>query len=315
MKQKNIVTLTMNPAVDISSSVDRVVPEEKLRCDPPVRQPGGGGINIARALRKLGGTSLALYLSGGKNGEFIHDFLIDEGVETRIQEIHGNVRENVTVLEESTGGQYRFGMPGPVFKEREWKDTLETVRELCVDADYLVASGSLPLNVPADFYARVGAVAAENGTRFVLDTSNQALEAASREEIFLVKPNRRELGHIIGRGDTSSLPVEELKSLAGEILRERPIHALALSLGEEGAVLVTEETVLPVSSPRVDTVSKIGAGDSMLAGMVLSLARGSSLEDALRYGIAAGAAAVQTPGTELCRREDTEELYRRIKSA
>ena len=114
MRQKNIVTLTMNPAVDISSSVGRVVPEEKLRCDPPVRQPGGGGINVARALRKLGGASLALYLSGGRNGEFIHDFLIDEGVETRVQDIHGNVRENVTILEESSGGQYRFGMPGPL---------------------------------------------------------------------------------------------------------------------------------------------------------------------------------------------------------
>lgn len=315
MKQeKNIVTLTMNPAVDISSSVDRVEPEKKLRCDPPVRQPGGGGINVSRALRKLGGTSLSLYLSGGKNGEFIHDFLVDEGVENRIQEIHGNVRENITVLEQSSGGQYRFGMPGPVFKEKEWKDALETVRELCIGADYLVASGSLPLNVPVDFYARVGAAAAENGTRFVLDTSNQALEAASREEIFLVKPNRRELGHILGRGDTSSLSVEELKRLAAEVIRERPIHAVTLSLGEEGAVLVTADTTLPVVSPRVETVSKIGAGDSMLAGMVLSLARGFSLDDALRFGIAAGAAAVKTAGTELCTREDTEELYRRIKS-
>ncbi|MFP4563556.1 MAG: 1-phosphofructokinase family hexose kinase [Spirochaetia bacterium] len=315
MKQKNIVTLTMNPAVDISSTVDRVVPEEKLRCDPPVRQPGGGGINVSRALRKLGGASLSLYLSGGRNGEFIHDFLVDEGVETRTQVIHGNVRENVTILEESSGLQYRFGMPGPVFKEREWKDTLGTVRELCVRADYLVASGSLPLNVPVDFYARVGEVAAENGTRFVIDTSNQALEAASREEIFLVKPNRRELGHILGRGDTSSLSRKELIELAAEVIRERPIRAVALSLGPEGAVLVTADTVLEVPSPPVETVSKIGAGDSMLAGSVLSLARGNSLSDAVRFGVAAGTAAVKTPGTELCTREDTEELYRRIKSA
>ncbi len=312
MEQKSIITLTMNPAVDISTSVGKVETNTKLRCDPPERHPGGGGINVSRAVRKLGGFSLALFLLGGKSGEFIADFLQDEGVKISPQKIGGDVRENITVYEETTGKQYRFGMPGPTLREMEWKDILSHLESLCGDADYLIASGSLPLNVPVDFYGRAARIAGETNTSFVLDTSGEALEAAAKEGIFLIKPNRRELGHITGDKNAHERNLEGLKDLALEIVNTKEIESLVVSLGRDGAMLVTGEGVSVVSAPEVEIRSKIGAGDSMTAGLVLSLARGDGLEKAFRYGVAAGSAAVMTPGTELCRRRDADRLFKEM---
>ena len=309
MEQKSIVTLTMNPAVDISTSVAKVETNTKLRCDPPSRHPGGGGINVSRGIRKLGGFSLALFLLGGKSGEFIADFLQNEGVKISPQKIDGDIRENITVYEENSGEQYRFGMPGPALREIEWKEILERLESMCGNAQYLVASGSLPLNVPVDFYARVARIAHKTNTSYILDTSGEALEAAAKEEVFLIKPNRKELGHITGEKNAHEKDLKGLKSLALEITETKQIGSIVVSLGREGAMLVTKDGISIVPAPDVKTRSKIGAGDSMTAGIVLSLAGGKELEKAFRYGIAAGSAAVMTPGTELCRRKDADRLY------
>ncbi len=314
MEQKTIITLTMNPALDISTSVGRVETNTKLRCNPPQRHPGGGGINVSRAVHKLGGYSVAVYLCGGKAGEFITDYLRDEGVEISPRLIDGLTRENITIYEEKTGEQYRFGMPGPVLRENEWKNALELVREKCLSAAYLVASGSLPLNVPVDFYARAARIARETDTRMILDTSGAALEAAVKEPIYLVKPNRKELGYISGVQNLHRKTNDELAVLASKVLAEKNIENFALSLGRDGAMLVHSRGVLTLPAPEVEIRSKIGAGDSMTAGIVLSLSRGEDLQRAFVLGVAAGSAAVMTPGTELCRREDTDALFEKLIS-
>jgi 6-phosphofructokinase 2 len=310
----------MNPAVDISTQVPTVVTNTKLRCGPPDRHPGGGGINVSRAVKKLGGVSTAVFPAGGKTGEYISDFLADEEIETSPYSIEGNVRENFTVYEAATGEQYRCGLPGPTVADDEWQAILSHTAELCRNADYLVASGSLPPGVPTDFYTRLGRTASERDTRFVLDTSGKALGEASREEVFLMKPNRRELGHILGVDDTwnedaRNKDTDELSQLASEALRSSHVENLVVSLGREGAILVTRDAVSRLFAPEVKIRSKIGAGDSMTAGIVLSLARGESLESAFRFGIASGTAAVMTPGTELCRREDAERLAEEVRAA
>src|SRR5438552_1262281 len=166
-----VVTLTVNPAVDISSSVEHVAPERKLRCRAPRKEPGGGGLNVSRALHELGGQSLALYLAGGPNGCLLAELLNRAGVENRAIPIEGATREDFTIVGESSGSQFRFIMPGPEVTNTEWQRCLTELEAVDPQPQYVVASGSLPPGVPADFYARVARIAKQGDSRLILDTS------------------------------------------------------------------------------------------------------------------------------------------------
>jgi 6-phosphofructokinase 2 len=302
-----IVTLTMNPSLDVSTQVTQVTAERKLRCHTPLYEPGGGGINVSRAIRRLGGDSLALYPSGGIFGRLLQDLLGKEGIRHHPIGIGGETRENFTVLEESSGVQYRFGMPGPTLKEEEWKKCLWRLSSLKSQARFLVASGSLPPGVPDDFYAQVASAATALGVRLVLDTSKRALQQGIQKGgVFLVKPNLRELRDLAGEGIEHE---SRLAEIAQELIRKNQTEVVVVSLGAAGVFFASQEGTGRLRAPTVPIQSKVGAGDSMLAGLVLSLCRGNSVGESVRFGVAAGAAAVMTPGTELCRREDTERLY------
>lgn len=306
---KSIVTLTLNPAIDKSSSVDHVVAERKLYCDAPRFEPGGGGINVSRAVRKLGGDSLAIYPSGGAAGETLQQLLSREGLRHRPVPVKGWSRENWIVLETATGLQYRFGMPGPELSSGEWQACLEQLFSGEVRPDYLVASGSLPPGVPDDFYARVARLGKQHGARVVIDAAGEPLRLALREGVFLIKPNIREFREMVGAGGDDEAKV---LGLAKKIVLEGQSEVVLISLGAAGVLLVSDSGVERLHPPTVPIVSKVGAGDSMVAGAVLSLARGNPLREAVRFGVAAGTAAVMTPGTELCRRDDAERLYRQM---
>jgi 6-phosphofructokinase 2 len=303
---KTIVTMTLNPAIDKSSSVDHVVPERKLNCKPPRFEPGGGGVNVSRAIKKLGGTSQLLYPAGGLTGKRLQDLLDEEGLEHRPFPIAGMIRESLVILEESTGQQYRFGMPGPKLKKKEWEQFLRKLSVMEPSPDYLVASGSLPLGVPADFYARIASVGKKRGSRTIIDASGEALDQALKEGVYLIKPNVREFRELVGEEIKEE---SQIKAVAQEMVKSGRCEALAISLGAAGALIVSEDFAEHILPPTVPIVSKVGAGDSMVAGIVLSLARGKSLRESILFGVAAGTAAVMTPGTELCRREDVERLY------
>lgn|SRR5690554_229969 len=304
-----IITLTMNPVVDISSSVSHVIVERKLRCDTPIYEPGGGGINVARAIRKLGGEAAAVYPAGGLTGELLRGLLDKEGLQHHCIPITGMTRESFTVLETATGQQYRFGMPGPTIKEEECQKCLDVLEEKASTAEYIVASGSLPPGVGEDFFVRVAHIAAKSGARLVVDTSGEALRRAMEVGTFLLKPNLRELSELAGEEIQDETRQEEV---AMGIIKTGKCRAVVASLGAAGVLLATKEGVERIRSPLVPIVSKVGAGDSTVAGTVLSLARKRPLKEAVRFGVAAGAAAVMTPGSELCRREDVERLYRQI---
>jgi len=303
---KTIVTMTMNPAIDKSSSVAHVVAERKLYCRPPRFEPGGGGVNVCRAIKKLGGESILLYPAGGLTGERLQELLNQEGLDHRPFPIEGLTRESLVILEESTGRQYRFGMPGPEFQEQEWQEFL---RELSVPErkpDYLVASGSLPPGVPTDFYARAARVGKDRGAKVIIDVSGEALAEALKEGVYLIKPNVREFRELVGEDIKEE---SQIKAEAQRMIKSGRCEVLVISLGAAGALMVSENVARHILPPTVPIVSKVGAGDSMVAGIVLSLARGKPLMEAVLFGVAAGTAAVMTPGTELCRREDTERLY------
>jgi 6-phosphofructokinase 2 len=303
---KTIVTMTLNPAIDKNSSVDHVVAERKLYCKPPRFEPGGGGVNVARAIKKLGGESLLLYPAGGLTGDRLKDLLDEEGLVHRPLPIDGLIRESLVILEESTGQQYRFGMPGPELQKKEWEPFLQELSGLDPTPDYLVASGSLPPGVPADFYAQAARVGKKRGARTIIDASGEALEQALKEGVYLIKPNVREFRELVGEEIKEE---SQIKTEAQKMVKSGRCEALAISLGAAGALIVSEDFAEHILPPTVPIVSKVGAGDSMVAGIVLSLARGKSLRESILFGVAAGTAAVMTPGTELCRREDAERLY------
>lgn len=302
----SIVTLTLNPAIDKSAHVEQVVPDDKLRCDKPTRDPGGGGINVARVVNRLGGASRALYTSGGLTGKMMEGLLDEEGITHTPLPIDDWTRENLIVSETNTDRQYRFGMPGPELTEAELESCLETVRALDPAPEYLVASGSLPPGLSNDAYAAVAEVARTLGARPILDTSGAALREAVDAGWFLLKPNLRELGQLT---DTSPETQTDRIAAARQFIDRGWCKVVVLSMGASGALLVTPDRTEHVHSPAVPIQSRVGAGDSMVGGLTLALARGKDLRTAVRFGVAAGAAAVMTPGTNLCTRSDTEYLF------
>ena len=304
---EQIATLTVNPAVDLAATVDQVKPDEKLRCREPRRDPGGGGINVARAVHRLGGRARAVFAAGGSPGRLLERLLDDEDVASEPIDIQAFTRENLTVYEERSEQQFRFILPGPDLTEDERNELVETALE--DDPAYLVASGSLPPGAPDDFYARLARQARERGVRLVLDTSGDPLRQGVRAGVYLLKPNLRELGQIAGRNVAEDPEQEEA---ARELVEQGRAEVVVVSLGAAGVLLVTPEQVERIAAPTVTIRSKVGAGDSTVAGIVLALARGDDVPTAVRFGVAAGAAAVMTAGTELCRREDTERLFERI---
>ncbi len=308
---KRIVTITLNPCIDKNSSVETVKAERKLRCTRPRYEPGGGGINVSRAVSRLGEESTAFFLAGGPTGDMLKELLRQENISIEALDVHSNTRENLIVYEESSGEQYRFGMPGPQVREKEWKALMDRLDDMDPKPHLVVCSGSLPPGVPRDFYARVSHWGKSHGVKTVVDTSGDALAQACQEGVFLVKPNLRELELLHGKSIEKE---EEEEELARKLVEEGRTEVVAVSLGAAGALFAWKEGLERVRAPRVPSKSKVGAGDSMVAGIVTGLSRGWKIPDAIRLGVAAGAAAVMTPGTELCRREDTDRLYERIKA-
>jgi 6-phosphofructokinase 2 len=304
-----IVTLTMNPALDIATSTDRVVPAHKLRCAMPRYDPGGGGINVARAVHALGGDAVAIFPAGGAAGEMIRHLLDEEGVSYDAIAIAGFTRESLAVEERTSGNQFRFILPGPEISERDQQRCLDQLVLRAADASYMVASGSLPLGVPDDFYAQVAALAKSLGKRLVLDTSGAALKYAGA--VYMLKPSLRELQDLVGREIRTESDQEQA---AREVIAQGRSEIVVVSLGDEGALLATADGTRRFPAVPVEARGSIGAGDSMLAGIVLALTRGLPLHEAVRFGMAAGTAALAGFGTELCRRTDVESLYAQMSS-
>lgn len=298
-----IVTLTLNPTVDLAVSTHRVRPDDKLRCSVPQRDPGGGGVNVARAASRLGADALAVIPVGGPPGQQLCQLLDAEELPMATIDIAGETRESWTVDEAATGDQYRFVLPGPMLSEDEVDACLAAVGEHA--ETLVVASGSLPPGVANDTFARLVEDGARSGCRTIVDTSGAALRAAVDAGAFLVKPNLRELSQLVHRDieHDSEIHAAALELLGGGT------QAVVVSMGAGGVMLVTRDSVEHVRSPTVPIRSRVGAGDSAVAGIATSLLRGDELLTAVRRGVAAGAAAVMTDGSELCHAEDAERLF------
>jgi len=307
-----ICTLTMNPALDVSTFVDRIVPAIKLRCAAGRQDPGGGGINVARVASRLGHNVTAVYPIGGATGNRLSQLVDAEGIRSATIQLKGETRQSFTVLEKETGNEYRFVLPGPRLGKREVRRILEALQSIAVQPRFMVMSGSLPSGVPEEVYGQAARISKAQGARVVLDTSGPPLRAALSNGVYLVKPNLRELREL------TSAPLVDLRtqvSACRELVEKRQAEIVALTLGEQGAVLVTRDRGLRAQPVSIRPASSVGAGDSFLGAMVWALANELSLEDSFRYAMAAGSAALLTPGTELCKKKDVQRLYREVRLA
>lgn len=301
----DIVTVTPNPAVDLSTQVEKVSPTWKLRGTSQRRDPGGGGINVARVIKRLGGEACAIYPVGGAMGTLLRQLLDSEGITSRTFRIGDETREDFFVSETSTGKQYRFILPGPCLKEGECQECLKLVSAIEPSPRFVVASGSLPAGAPDDLYARIARIAKQRGARMILDTSGTALAAAVDEGVDLIKPNLREMRELSG---TDPSDAREWEQAAKAIVRAKRVSVIALTMGHLGAALVTQDRILRAKPLAIIPRSAVGAGDSFLAALIWQLSIGADLKQCFRQAVAAGAAALLNPGTELCRPHDVKRL-------
>ncbi|MEO8544349.1 MAG: 1-phosphofructokinase family hexose kinase [Burkholderiaceae bacterium] len=308
----DILTITLNPALDIATSCDTLLPSHKLRCAHAEHFPGGGGINVARVVQRLGGDCLALYLAGGTVGNRLQELIQAEQVPSHRLQIADETRESFSVLESSTGREYRFVLPGPTLSAQEWQACVDYLGAMEPAPRYVVLSGSLPPGVSVDSYAQLAGVAHARGARVVLDSSGAPLAAALDHGVYLIKPSRRELSELTG-----AHPEDETQwcAAAESVLRDGRAELVALSLGERGAMLFSAEGAWRADALQVDVKSTTGAGDSFLAAMVWALNQDFTLPAAFRYGVAAGTAALLHAGTTLCRADDVARLVRQVHVA
>ncbi|MBL7701939.1 MAG: 1-phosphofructokinase family hexose kinase [Ferruginibacter sp.] len=301
----SIITITFSPCIDKSTSVPALMPEKKLKCAEPKLEPGGGGINITRAIKKLGGESTAVFPSGGYTGKYFNHLLEKENIDSVIIDTANETRENIIVVDESTNNQYRFGMPGTVLTDTEWKKCLDAV-ETMNDMEFIIASGSLPPGVPDGIYASLAKAAKLKNAKFIVDTSGEALKQAAAEGVYMLKPNMGELSFLAGKKE---IQPGEVRTIARTIIDSGGCEVMVVSMGADGAMLVTAGTAETFIPPAVERKSTVGAGDSMVAGIVFYLSLGKSLPEAVRYGVACGTAATLNAGTELCKKADADRLY------
>ena len=312
---KPILTLTANPALDGTCEAEVVRPIHKIRTTNETFAPGGGGINVARVIRDLGGEAHALHLCGGPTGAALIEMIAALGIAQTPIRIAGDTRIAQVVYERSTGLEYRFVPEGPSIAEAEWTALLAALAAL--DFDWLVLSGSLPRGMPADFFARAAQIARARGAKIALDTSGAplriALEAAGANRgIDLAKPSRGEFEALVGRPLPDRITLE---AAALEFVRGGKVSLLAVTLGADGALLASAEGALFLASPPVVAKSAVGAGDSFVGAMVLALARGETIADSFAYAVAAGTAAVLRHGGHLCDPDDVAKLYAVLRGA
>lgn len=306
----DIVTITLNPALDCSVEAERVGPIHKVRTFNEIYAAGGGGINVARAITQLGDRALALYFAGGATGAFLGELLEAADVRHKPVPISGNTRISHNVFDRATGEDFRFVPDGPVVTEAEVGKLMQRLELL--SPKWIVASGSLPRGVEPDVYVRIADVAKRKGAKLVLDTSGAALRTSLKHGgLTLIKPSIGELESIGGK---KLKRASEAETAALELVKSGATEMVAVTLGKDGGFLANHEGIFRVPAPKVKALSAVGAGDSFVAGMVLALSKGKSQREAFLSGMAAGAAAVLHLGAQLCHKMDAERILLEMKA-
>ncbi len=304
----DILTITLNPTVDYGTTAPRVFPDHKLRCTEPTIDPGGGGINVARAIRILGGQATSLIAIGGQTGARLLELLALEGVPTVAFQGPGETRMSTSVIDRSTGEQYRFVMPGPAWTDMDVDRGLRSIDRAAGDGTLVVLSGSQPPGVAKDFPSILATHVADREARLIVDTSGPALHHLVEEPhkaLYALRMDAEEAEGLAGR----KLPDrKDTAAFARSIVDRGVARTVIVARGADGSILSSADGAWHSVSPPVDVVSRVGAGDSFVGAFTLAIAQGQPPETALAHGTAAATSAVMTEGTSLCRPEAVTEL-------
>lgn len=294
-----IVTITLNPALDLATSVAAVTAGPKLRCAEPKRDPGGGGINVSRVADELGGATTTFVVMGGATGNALEALLRDEGIEPAVFKIEGETRQSLSVSTSQTGEQYRFVMPGPLWTADTLERALQQIRDVTPPGALVVFSGSLPPGVPDDFPERLGDTL--HDCDMIFDMSGAALQrfASAQRNAFILRMDRSE-GEMLSSGPLTQ--AQDTANFASQLVDRQAAKSVIIARGAEGSVLATADGAWLVHAAKVPVDSKVGAGDSFVGAMAYALSDNVSLIEALQLGAAAASATVTTPATDLCSR-------------
>lgn len=305
-----IITLTVNPALDKSAKIDGLIPTQKLKCHSIQYHAGGGGINVSRLLKNLDTETTCIATSGGDTGKYLTDLLVKQHIEIKVIPVEGWTRENLSVVDTQSGLQYRFGMPGNELGETEMDAIKKLLNEIVEPQDILVLSGSLAPKMPSDFYAQLIKSLADKNLKVVIDTSGEALKEALKEKVYLIKPNQRELAQL---AEKEFMYTVEQETFAMELIKSEKAQYVVVSLGARGAFLACDDGVFYKSTPSVKVKSTIGAGDSMVAGLIYGILNEFPPEKILKWGVACGVATTMSEGTALGTKEDIDTVLKLMK--
>jgi len=308
MKTHLITTLTLNPSLDKSTHFSGLLAEQKIRCEIPRYDAGGGGINVSKAILKLGGHSLCIFTSGGSSGEMLETLITNQKIESAIIKTKNWTRENFIAVDDLSQSQYRFGFPGNELLDVEIDAILKSIQDL--QSDYLVISGSLNEGVSSDFYQKIAETAKASNIKVIVDTSGEALNKVLETGVYLIKPNIGELAKLIG---VERLEMNEVAPAAQKLIEKGCAEIIVVSLGPQGAVLVTANQTEFVAAPNVVKKSTVGAGDSMVGAMTWALSQNKSLKEVVQWGVACGSAATMNEGTQLFNVVDASRLFKELQ--
>jgi len=304
-----IATVTLNPSLDKTVTVEELVVDEANRWTSSRRDPGGKGINVSRVIHELGSETIAYGFIGGFDGEALKHLLRQQGVPFGFTPIKGEIRSNFIITDLKTRRQTRIDAPGPHISKSELSKLIEKITRIKTKPDFLVLAGSVPPGIPADIYKQIIKRAKERGIKTVLDSDNKWLKEGIKAKPYVIKPNVHEAEELL------EIQLRDEASIirAAKALVSKGIEVVAISRAKKGLIVATKEKLIKVTPPQVEVRSTVGAGDSAVAGLVLKLSQGHRIEEASQWAAAAGTAATLTPGTELCRREDVERLLPQVK--
>jgi 1-phosphofructokinase family hexose kinase len=305
-----IYTVTLNPAVDRELTVPAIAFDSVLRASAARVDWGGKGFNVSRLLTGLGAPSTAIGFLGGGAGELLQTGLCSLGIGADFVWVPGETRTNVSVVTQSHDHYLKVNEAGPRVEAAKQQELLDKVGALARRGDWWVLAGSLPPGVADDFYARLITVINHNGAQAILDATGEGLRLGCAARPYLVKPNAEEARALTG------LPVATPADVAAAAAALRRLGAqnVVISLGKAGALLQTPAGTWLTQSPPIEEKNPIGAGDSMVGGLVWALTQGLPLTDALGWGIASGAATASLDGTEVGARPLIEQLRARVQS-
>lgn len=309
---RDILTVTLNPALDLGTQVGAITPNVKLRCAPAHLDPGGGGINVSRAIRILGGQSRTFVVLGGHNGEHMAKLMTEAGLDLIIHPARGETRTSLSVIETDTGEQLRFMLPGPEWNRLDITSASASIAAAAQPGGLAVISGSIPPGVPESILLDLSRSLNARDVDVVIDTSGAALHimaGATDSAAHVLRMNGEEADDLAGR---PLAHLDESAEFAAHLVEQGVARIVIVARGEEGSVLATADRRLHAAAPAVPVHSLVGAGDSFVGAFAYGLAMEEDLARALARGVAAASAAVMTAGTKLCRREDAEALLAQV---